>query len=87
MKCPKCCLSKSKVVDSRINAPKRPKMGWQYWVKKASKSFDWYTPDWRARRRVCKDEGCGHRFMTIEITVDDLTDALTDAAQNGFNET
>jgi len=84
MVCPKC-LGETRVIDSRVSKTGDVRrVRWSSWVTKASNVFGWYSPDWRARKRLCKT--CSHIGITLEIYVEDLKGAIDDAKEVSLKE-
>ena len=75
MNCPKC-LEATKVLDSRM--PTKDSRG--YLTRFGHKAIGWWSSDYRVRKRLCK--ACELAFYTVEISVEDLEEALKDAKSN-----
>jgi hypothetical protein len=74
MKCPRC-EHVSTVYDSRSGDNDHPHYTWL--LDKARKIIGWWTEtDFRLRKRRCKR--CSHKFVTIELELNDLKKALQD---------
>lgn len=50
-------------------------------IERGLKLFGWWTDEFQMAKRECLD--CGHRFETIEMTIDDFRDALAEVIREG----
>ena len=80
MNCSKCC-GETQVTATR--SPQKPGRGAE--VNKAKKTVDWYTHDFIARRRRCRE--CGRTAMTVELLLDDVREMMRESAEGHAPET
>lgn len=69
MRCMKCG-QKTGITESRDEHSIRG----NWLMARGMKVFGWYSPDFRCRRRRCRE--CDHEFTTIELDVDELQQAF-----------
>jgi len=74
------CRSKTKVIDSRTPALGSRNAPMLNAVARGKKVFGWWTDEYTVRRRECRS--CGERFWTIEVSIKDLRDALTEVKES-----
>ena len=77
MKCTHCAKA-TRVIDSRDDSSPRN----EWLIRHGAKVFGWWTRDFRLRRRKCVV--CELVETTIEITLDDLEDAISDLRDQAF---
>jgi transcriptional regulator NrdR family protein len=74
------CRSKTKVIDSRspgIGQVNQPMIAASV---RGHEVFGWWTDEYTVRRLECRS--CGERFWTIEVSIKDLRDALTEVKES-----
>ena len=72
MRCPQCG-DKTAVIDSR----KGDGGGTSTRMNDVREALNWYTLDWVYRMRDCYGVRCSHRFVTVELILDDLAAGWT----------
>lgn len=72
MNCPKCGF-RTRVRETR-NCDTKTGLSPHSAAGKVHAAVAWYTSDWLARKRVCTNMVCSLRFVTVELTLDDLYD-------------
>ena len=80
MNCSKCG-GETQVTATR--SPQKPGRGAE--VNKAKKTVAWYTHDFIARRRRCRE--CGRTAMTVELLLDDVREMMRESAEGHAPET
>jgi len=78
MICPKC-QSKTTVVDTRMPGESISNRI-QYLLNHGERVFGWWSDEFRMRKRKCSE--CGADFKTIEITTEDLENALDEVQRD-----
>ena len=69
VRCPKCD-QKTLVVDTRLPGSK----GATSAMGRVAKVMNWYSTDWRARKRTCG--ACKSSFATVELPIEDFSAML-----------
>ena len=80
MNCSKCG-GETQVTATR--SPQKPGRGAE--VNKAKKPVAWYTHDFIARNRRCRE--CGRTAMTVELLLDDVREMMRESAEGHAPET
>jgi len=79
MNCPECG-GQAKVLDSRSADNDNPRYSWL--IEKGQSVYGWWAPsDFRLRKRRCLNDACNHRFITIEVSLNDLDGAFVDVKE------
>ena len=73
------CQSKTKVIDSRTPGTGKINPSVIAALNRGQKAFGWWSNEFTVRRRECQT--CKERFWSIEISIMDLKDALTEARE------
>ncbi len=81
MICPKC-QNRSRVFDSRSLVDDSTNKDAQPLLDQGERVFGWWTDEFRVRQRECLS--CQHRFITIEVNMDDLANAFLELAREGI---
>ena len=74
------CQSKTKVVDSRSTGIAQGSAPLVHTIAHGRRVFGWWTDEFTVRRRKCLS--CDRRFWTIEVSISDLRDALTEVKES-----
>ena len=79
MLCPKCqsttLVLEVRSPDSNTDSNPNPM------IEKGLHLFGWWTDEFQMAKRECLD--CCHQFITIEMAIDDLKDALAEVIREG----
>ena len=77
MRCP-VCGDTTRVKDSRDDRNRRN----EWLMRQGDEVFGFWTRDFRVRRRKCVAATCRAETLTIEVILDDLSNALNDVEEN-----